>query len=147
MYNFFHIGTGSPEFFVTSSQPAHFGRPCWSVHRSGRVCPGSAEGRSRRTSTGVLEPHGVDPQALTLLGGATFITWRLRRPFYGNVNGVRGIFGDTGRAWATAQRPDPPKKALCHAHPVLGTYDKYLTEFCVDGSMLNYKFENIAVIW
>ena len=33
------------------------------------------------------------PQAVTLLGGAMFITWRLKRPFYRNADGTGGIFG------------------------------------------------------
>ena len=50
----------------------------------------------------------VIPQALTLLGGVRFIAWSLRRTEKGNVGGARGVFGNDGRVWAAALRPDPP---------------------------------------
>ena len=73
----------------------HFDWLCWSIHGSGRMCPGSAGSQlrpsdmnsSRQTfMLGVLRPaslnlRGLSPQALTLLRGARFITWYLRRPF------------------------------------------------------------------
>ena len=79
----------------TSSQRAWipFGRPCWSVHGSGRVCTGSAGSWSIPVvqyscwarQTGIPEPLGaVTP----------------------------GIFGADGRVWAPALRPDLPKKDL-----------------------------------
>ena len=83
-----------------------------SVRGSGRVCPISSGSRSRFALTGILEPQGVVPQALNLLGGVRFIAWRLRRPFLGNADGARGIFENAGGVWATALRPDPPKKNL-----------------------------------
>ena len=73
----------------------HFVRPCWSVHRSGRECPGSGGCRSRLSDMdsdklvfmlGAPRPafstlRRPSLQALTLLEGARFITWRLRRLF------------------------------------------------------------------
>ena len=88
----------------------HFGRPCWSVHGSGRVCPGSCGSRSRCALISIVEPLG----ALTLFGGTRF-----------TADGARNIFGAARDVWATALRPDPPKKALYHTRPVDETYDKY----------------------
>ena len=49
------------------------------LHSYGLVCPGLADGWSRCALNGILEPLGAVPQALTLLGGGRFISWRLRR--------------------------------------------------------------------
>ena len=57
-----------------------------------------------------LWPKGAVPQALTLLGGVRFIAWRLRHPYNGNAD---GNFGSACRVWATALRPDSPKKRPC----------------------------------
>ena len=46
-------------------------------------------------------------------------------PFKGNADGVRSIFGNAGRVWATALRLAHQKKGLCHTRPVGGTEDKY----------------------
>ena len=37
----------------------HFNRPCLSVHRSGRVCPGSSASQLRCALTIILEPQGI----------------------------------------------------------------------------------------
>ena len=39
-------------------------------------------------------------------GGVLPDTWGA--PIEGNVDGTEGIFGNAGRVWATALRPDPP---------------------------------------
>ena len=73
---------------------ALFGWPCWSVHGSGRVCPGSGGSWQRPSGmdsgkpafmSGAPRPAssslgGLSPEALTLLGGARFIAWRMRPP-------------------------------------------------------------------
>ena len=52
--------------------------------------------------------RGPSPQANTPFGGVGFIAWRLRRPKKGNADGAEGIFGLTGRVWASTLRPGPP---------------------------------------
>ena len=37
----------------------HFGQPCWSVHWSGRVCPGSSSSQLRCALAGIIEPQGA----------------------------------------------------------------------------------------
>ena len=56
---------------------------------------------------------GPFPQALTLLRGARFITWCLRRPFLGECRRGPRFLGNAGRVCATALRPDPSKKRPC----------------------------------
>ena len=71
-----------------------FGRPCWSVHGSGRVCLGPSGSRSRCCLTGILGPHGALPQALTHLGEARFIALGLRYPFFrGMPTGPEALLG------------------------------------------------------
>ena len=73
----------------------HFDRPCFWAHGSVQVCPGSGGSQSRpfdmdsgksafmsralRLASSSL--RGPSPQALTLLGGATFIVWCQKRLF------------------------------------------------------------------
>ena len=57
-----------------------------------------------------LSLRGTISQALAFLWEARFIPWRLRRPFWGNADGARGIFGSAWRILATALRQVPPKK-------------------------------------
>ena len=64
------IMSGWPIYTIMNSSS---GRPCWSVHGSGRVCPGSASSRSRCALTGILETRVPFPQILAFLGGARFI--------------------------------------------------------------------------
>ena len=60
-------------------------------------------------------------------------------PNKGNADGAVGIFGNFGRVWATALRPDPPKKALCHTCPLGGACNKYRNESVEIGpGMLDY---------
>ena len=83
---------------------AHFSRPCWSVYRSGRVCPGFAGSRSRPSDMNssrpifmldVLRPASSSikrpsPQAPTLLGGVRFIPWHRRHVFFrGMITGPK----------------------------------------------------------
>ena len=57
--------------------------------------------------------RGPSHQALTLLRRVRFIAWRLRHHKKGNADGAWGIFGTAERVWASALRPDPPKKEPC----------------------------------
>ena len=112
--------------FSPTESRAHFGRSCWSVHGSDRVCPGSAGSRSRQSDMVSGRPafmlgslrsassslRGQSAQALSLLRGARFIAWYQRHPFFGDVDESRDIF-------------EPTKKALCHTRLVRWTYDKY----------------------
>ena len=61
--------------------------------------------------------RGPSSQVLTLLVGAGFTYWRLRRVSLKNPDGDRGVFG--------AQRPDPLKKALYHTRASNGGFVKY----------------------
>ena len=53
---------------------AHLGQPCWSVHASGRVSPGSSSSRSRPSDMDSGKPAFMSPKALTLPRGARFIS-------------------------------------------------------------------------
>ena len=68
----------------------------FSVRRSGQGCHGSSGNRSRFVLTGILEPQGAIPQALTLLGEARLITWRLRCLFLGECRRGLRHFGECG---------------------------------------------------
>ena len=69
----------------------HFGQPCWSVHVSGRVCPGFGASQLRPSDldsgnlafmSGASSNLRVSSQpVLTHLGGARFIVWCLRHLF------------------------------------------------------------------
>ena len=61
----------------------HFSRPHFIGAWIWSVCPGSRSSRSRFTFTGILKTQKAVPPALTLIGGARFIAWRLRRHFLG----------------------------------------------------------------
>ena len=70
--------------------------------------------------------RGPSPQALTLLGGARFIVWRLRRPSFGECRrGLRHFW----ECWAclgyVLVLGPTLKKALCHTRPVGWTEEKY----------------------
>ena len=116
----------------------HFGRLCWSVRRFGWVCPGFAGSRSRlpnmdsgktafmsgpprAASSSLKEPS---PQVLILLGGARFISWRLRCSFLGECQrGMKHFW----RCWAFlgySPALNPPREALCHTRPVGGKNDQ-----------------------
>ena len=55
---------------------------------------------------------GLSSLAVTLLGGARFITSCPRHPFLGNYNRAWRIFGNAGRVWATALSPGPSHCSL-----------------------------------
>ena len=84
-----------------------------SVRGSGRMCPGSSSSRSRFALTGILEPQGAVPQALTLLGGARFIAWRLRPPFLGECRRGPRHFWECRAYLGYCPAPGPTKKWLC----------------------------------
>ena len=104
---------------IASPATSHFNRPCLGLHGSGWVCPDWSGSWSRCTFTGILEPQGAVPQALTLLGVVGFIAW------HPSADKAWGIFGATGRVWATVLRSVTPNKAPCHTHSFGGTVDKY----------------------
>ena len=66
-----------------------------------------------------LRPQGAFPPRLLLPSGRFGLSpgaWGA--PNKGNADGAVGIFGNSGRVWATALRPDPPKKGLVPYLPV-----------------------------
>ena len=92
---------------------AHFGRPRWSVHGSGRVCPDSSGSQSKCTLTVILEPQQAVPQGTNLLWKGQVYRLAPEASFFQrNANGVRGIFTAAWRVWATALHPDPREKGL-----------------------------------
>ena len=75
--------------------------------------------------TGILEPQGAVPQALSLFRGIDLIAWC---PFLGEcLYGARDIFGTAGCMWVSVLLPDPPKKHPCDTlvH-LVGAYKKYI---------------------
>ena len=62
---------------------------------------------------------------LTLLGRARFIAWDTRRPFLGEYRRRLRHFWSRWGCLSNGPAPEPPKKALCHTHPIGGTFDKY----------------------
>ena len=56
--------------------------------------PGVSLLRWQSVMTGILEPQGAVPHALTLLGGVRFIAWYLRCPFLGECRRVSRHFWD-----------------------------------------------------
>ena len=75
---------------------------------SGWVCLGSSGRRSRCALTGVIEPQGPSLQALTILGGARFITWRLSHCFFGEYRCCSKHFWNHRACLGSG----PPKKVL-----------------------------------
>ena len=68
---------------------------------------------------------GCRPQALTLLGGAKFIAWRLRRLFLRECQRNPMHFWRYQACLGYDLRPDTSKKVWYHSRPVGGTNDKY----------------------
>ena len=102
----------------------YFGRPCLSVHGSGWVCPGSVGSRSRLSDMNSGKP--VFFQALTLIGGARLMAWRLRRTFLEKCQrSPRHFLEPPGMSGLWPCTLSLLKKALCHTCPVGGTNDKY----------------------
>ena len=81
--------------------------PVDETHSAGRNAMGGS-GRMCLVTGCTSGLRGPSPQALTLFGRVGFIARRLSAPFKGNADGVRGIFGNAGREWATALCLAPP---------------------------------------
>ena len=129
-----HSGVGSPPSWVERMHYSLGGAGLLrtsvgcvlSMHGSGRVCPGFGGSRSRFALTGILEPQVTVSHALTLLGGARFIAWRLRRPFFrGMPTGPEAFLGMPSVSGTRPCIRTHLKKALCHTRLVYGTEDKY----------------------
>ena len=102
----------------------HFDRACWSVYRSGRVCPGSGGSQLRPFDMDSCKPAFMSCtprpassslrrpslQALTLLGGARFIAWR---PFLGKCQWSPRHFWSHQACLGYSSALDPPKKSPC----------------------------------
>ena len=100
---------------------AHFGRPWYQRHGSGRVyhvsrygsqpklswCPAFASGRYSSSL------KGPSLQALTLLLGARFITWRQRRPFLRGCRRSPKHFGECRAYLGYSPAPGPTLKKPC----------------------------------
>ena len=63
---------------------------------------------SRMLTPALHEPQEAVPQVLILSGGVGLSLGAWGAFFYWNADGVRGIFEDAGRVWATVMRQDPP---------------------------------------
>ena len=89
-----------------------------------------------------LRPLGAFPPGFyPLRGGSSPGAWGA--PTKGNADGAVGIFGNTGRVWATALRSDPPKKALCLTCPLGGACNKYRSL----GSVLASRYQEWLYSW
>ena len=82
-----------------------------------------------------LEPQEAAPKAQTLLEGTRFITRRLRHPFYGNADEVRGIFfcspgvsGLRSCVWTHLKRPCARLFQLVGRTTNNSTYSSLVTE-------------------
>ena len=84
-----------------------------------------------------LWPQGTFPQAFIPFRGLDSSPGAWGAPNKGNANGAVGIFGNTGRVRATALRPKPPKKALCHTCPLGGASNIY----CRSISVLSEQYD------
>ena len=94
-----------------------------SVCRSGRVCSGSRSIAPWPASSSLRVPSS---QALTLLGGARFIVWRLRLPILrGMPTELEAFLKPPGMSELWPYARTLLKKALCHSRPVGVTCDKY----------------------
>ena len=89
----------------------HIGRPCYLRHGSGRVCLGTWRFPS---ASGGLSPRLLPP----FEGGWVHCPAPEAPLTRGMPKGPRVFLTNSGRVWATALRPVPPKKkALCHTCP------------------------------
>ena len=90
------------------------------------ACPGSAGSRSRCTLKSMSEPQGLVLQVLTFLGGAKFITCRLRRAFLASCwRGPRHFSCYRACPGLQPYARTHLKKSTCATRLVGGTYDKY----------------------
>ena len=84
--------------------------------------------------------RGQSPQALTLLGGARFITWRLGCPFLGGMpKGPEAFLEPLGVSGLWPCDRTYLKRALCHTRPVGETCDK--------NQLWCFKLNGIFEIW
>ena len=60
-----------------------------------------------------LRPQGATPQAFTPLWGLALLPGAWGAPIKENADGAEDIFGNAGRVWAMALRPDPTQKRPC----------------------------------
>ena len=89
---------------------------------SGGLCSGC---RSRSTLTSILEPQETVSQALTLLGVARFIAWRLKRPFLGECRRSSRHFWSRQACLGYSPTPRPTQKTLRHSRPFGGMCGKH----------------------
>ena len=88
-------------------QPTHhFGRPCYRG--------ADPAGCGLVTAIIFLRPQGAFPPGFYPLSrGVGLIARAWGAPNKGNADGAKGIFGNSGRVWAMALCPVPPKKRPC----------------------------------
>ena len=81
---------------------------------AGRVI-GTRFGQSVSRCPGIFQrPQGAFPPGFySLRGGLVYRPAPEECRRLGNADGAVGIFGNSGRVWATALRPVPPKKRSC----------------------------------
>ena len=111
---------------------AHISRLWYQRHGSGRVChfsgygsqprlPGKPSIHVMRPILIFLEPQEAVPQALTLLGRARFIAWRLRFPlFMGILTGVKQFWECRACLGYGPVPRSTLSKALCRTCPLVG---------------------------
>ena len=85
-----------------------------------RICLGCSGSWSRYALTGILEPQKAVPQVLTLLGGARFIAWRLKRPFLRDCRRSPRYIWSLRACIGYGPSPRPTKNALCYTRPIRG---------------------------
>ena len=67
-----------------------------------------------------VRPQGAFPPGFYPFGGLGSSPGAWGAPNKRNTDGAVGILGNAGRMWALGQRPDSPKKGLCHICPLGG---------------------------
>ena len=95
----------------------YFGRPCCTLHSSGRGC------LITRHTSGLKRPS---PQALSLFGGVGFIVWHLRRLSLREIPTVPEVFLKILGAWGLRLCARTHfKLAFCNTRMLRGAYVKY----------------------
>ena len=92
---------------------------------AGRVICGTDLAECVSVPGDFLRPQGPSPLPFTPFEGLGSSPGARGAPNKGNADGAVSIFGHAGCVWATALRPDPPKKALSHTCPLGGVSNKY----------------------
>ena len=106
----------------------HFVRPCLA---KARISPDVAWWVDYFPSAS----GGLPPGSHSLWGG-----WvRRPAPNKGNADGAVGIFGNSGRVWATALRPVPPKKGIVPYLPV--RWGRSTNTFALQARHVRARFE------